>query len=122
MPSNPIQGRGSLVTELPGGFEDPQIPEVEKLLDQIARRDKLIAEQIKQMNDDRNLMNQITPRLAYLTTLLIAINDNETTKAQFEELLMTLALTVPDRQELVKKMHHVSPKYLLTFLEDSDLK
>ena len=96
--------------------------DIDELKAQITKRDNLIAEQIKQMNADRELMNQVTPRLAYLTTLLIAINDNETTKAQFEELLMTLALTVPDRKDLVQRMHHVSARTLLTFLDDTDLK
>ena len=121
MPSQTVPGRGSQVTELPGG-EPPLISEVEKLLDMVARRDKLIDQQVEQIRRERETMAKVVPRLAYLTTLLIAINESETTKAQFEELLMTLALTVPDRLELTNKMKNVAADYLLPFLEDKDLK
>lgn len=96
-------------------------------------REQELERKLKLMNEwsDRQLANdrknqetmiKLHERVVYLTTLIVSINESETAKAQWEELLMVLQLTVPDRLELNKRLKYADANQVLTFLNDEDLK
>jgi hypothetical protein len=93
---------------------------------QLEKQLKLMTEwSDRQMVTDRKnqeTMIKLHERVVYLTTLLIAINESETTKSQWDELLMVLQLTVPDRHEINRKLKYADANQVLSFLSDEDLK
>lgn len=114
-----ILGRGSLVKELPTSLLEGSIEDMQIKLD---RRDAYIETLTKEAKDNNDLLVKMNTRVVYLTTLLLSINESETTKAQWEELLMVLAMTVPDRKELNDRLKFADPVAVLKYLDDQDLK
>ena len=114
-----LLGRGSFVNELPTSLVEGS---VEDLKIKLERRDAYIESLTKEANDNNDLLVKMNTRVVYLTTLLLSINENETTKAQWEELLMVLAMTVPDRKELNDRLKFADPVAVLKYLDDQDLK
>jgi hypothetical protein len=95
---------------------------IEDLQLKIRHRDETITKLIDESIANRDLIRDMNKRVVYLTTLLLSINESQTTKTQWEELLMVLKLTVPDRHELNSKLNDKSPQEILMFLDEEDLK
>lgn len=95
---------------------------IEDLKQKLERRDKFIEQLTSEVKDNQDLILAMNKRVVYLTTLLLAIKESETSKSQFEELLMVLAMTVPDRLELNTRLKYAEPTAVLKFLNDEDLK
>jgi hypothetical protein len=116
-----IQQRSSKIEEL---YEDSHLDIFDhaQLKQMIMRRDAERELLYSEQAELRESLGKAKDKVAYLVVLLSAIDDNDTTKAQWEELLMLLALTTPDRLELVNNIKNLSMTNLLTYIDDHDLK
>jgi hypothetical protein len=116
-----IQQRNSKIEEL---YDDGHLDIFDhaQLKQMVMRRDVERENLYSENSDLRESLEKAKDKVAYLVVLLSAIDDNDTTKAQWEELLMLLALTTPDRLELVNEIKKLSINNLLTYIDDNDLK
>lgn len=79
-------------------------------------------EYVKMSKKQDQLMAEMKHRVLYLTVLFAAIEESPIANGLWEDLLLTLKLTCPDRDELMAKLRFMPPEEVIAILSPDELK